>query len=221
MKKHHSFLNDSAAVFETGKAVCIGRNYADHIKELDNPVPTQPLLFIKPRTSFSDLDQGIHLPEIGGDCHYETEVAILIGKTFTKSSQHPIDHIVGVGMALDLTMRDVQSKLKTKGYPWEIAKAFDGSCPISPFIPIKEFPNLNVIAFELKIDGAVRQNGQTELMITSIEALMTYAAQYFTLLPGDILLTGTPAGVGTLKAGAQLDLSLDHRFHFKSWIHDH
>ena len=192
-----------------GKVVCVGRNYADHAKELDNPVPSEPLLFIKPGTSVVDLTKPLDPPFSRGDVHYEVELALLVGERLTHATQDEAERaIAGIGLAMDLTLRDVQTKLKEKGHPWEIAKAFDGACPLSPFLPLSRVPNWNALAFTLEIGGEERQHGEGADMIFAIPTLVAEMSRHFTLEPGDVILTGTPAGVGELPRGASLRLTL-------------
>ena len=218
MAYQHHHINGDPLNFIPGKAVCIGRNYVDHIKELKNQIPKKPLLFLKPNTAFCDMEQELSIPKDKGQCHHELEISVLIGAPITRYQTNVIDSIWGLGLALDLTLRDLQSELKAKGHPWEIAKGFDNACPLTPFIPKAEFTDLCNIAFQLSIDGKMKQNGHTSLMLTTIEALIEYTVQHFSLLPGDVLLTGTPAGVNALKAGDQLELNLDHRYKFNTLI---
>ena len=192
-----------------GKVVCIGRNYADHAKELDNPVPTEPLLFIKPATSVVDLTKPLDPPFSRGDVHYEAELALLVGETLTHATLDEAERaIVGIGLAMDLTFRDVQTKLKEKGHPWEISKAFDGACPLSSFLPLSRVPNWNALAFTLEIDGEEVQHGEGSDMIFAVPTLVAEMSRHFTLEPGDVILTGTPAGVGELVRGSKLRLTL-------------
>tara|TARA_R110002012_G_scaffold277655_1_gene465165 strand:- start:562 stop:1236 length:675 start_codon:yes stop_codon:yes gene_type:complete len=192
-----------------GKVVCIGRNYAEHAKELDNPVPTEPLLFIKPSTSVVDLTKPLDPPFSRGDVHYEAELALLVGETLTHATMDEAERgIVGIGLAMDLTLRDIQTTLKEKGHPWEIAKAFDGACPLSPFLPLSRVPNWNALAFTLEIDGEERQHGEGADMIFAIPSLVAEMSRHFTLEPGDVILTGTPSGVGELVRGSSLRLTL-------------
>ncbi|MBL4608594.1 MAG: fumarylacetoacetate hydrolase family protein, partial [Pseudomonadales bacterium] len=131
MKYSHRFVEGETLSLATGKVVCVGRNYAEHAKELNNPVPTSPLLFIKPSTSLVSMDEPIELPVSGEPCHFETEISVLIGDVISKQTPENIqDKIAGYGLGLDLTLRELQNKLKSKGHPWEISKAFDGSCPL-------------------------------------------------------------------------------------------
>lgn len=192
-----------------GKIVCVGRNYAEHAAELNNPIPEQPLLFIKPATSAAHLDQPVQLPEGRGEVHYETEIALLIGKPLRKAdADEALQAVAGVGLALDLTLRGLQSELKKLGYPWERAKAWDGACPLSTFVPANRVADWPALELSLNINGAERQRGTASQMLNPIPQLLSHISQTFTLLPGDVVITGTPAGVGTLASGDQLQLAL-------------
>ncbi|MFG6137798.1 fumarylacetoacetate hydrolase family protein [Halomonas sp. B23F22_10] len=192
-----------------GKIVCVGRNYADHARELDNPVPDEPLLFIKPATSAARLEETIDAPFARGEVHFETELALLVGETLKDTGAAEAERaIAGIGLALDLTLRDVQGKLKDKGHPWEVAKGFDGACPLSVFLPLSEVPNWSALAFTLGVDGEERQHGHGADMLFPVPELVAEMSRHFTLEPGDVVLTGTPAGVGELPRGAELRLSL-------------
>lgn len=195
------------------KAVCIGRNYAAHAAELNNPIPAEPLLFIKPDSAlmaFTDV-----LPvDSRFPVHYEVELTVLIGRTLRQTtSEDLVNAIAGVGLGLDLTRRELQTKLKEKGHPWEKAKAFDASAIITPFVSPQSLPPLNDIHFELDINGQARQRGHSRQMITPITDLLSYASSFFTLNPGDIVFTGTPPGVGPLFEGDRLDLKLGTAWH--------
>ncbi len=209
MTYQHQWQDETTTALPLGKVLCVGRNYAEHAKELNNPIPERPLLFIKPATAVVPLSEPLVLPEGRRDVHYETELAVLIGKPLTNADETEARQaIAGFGLALDLTLRDLQSDLKDKGHPWERAKAFDGACPLSPFVPADHFDNQEHLTFSLRIDGEVRQQGDTQDMITPVLALIAHISQTFTLAPGDVVLTGTPAGVGTLEPGQQLILDL-------------
>lgn len=204
----HSWIDGTQVGLTAGKAVCIGRNYAEHAKELDNPVPDEPVLFIKPATSLVGTDSELALSERLAPIHYEAELSVLIGKPLTCAKPEAVlDAISGVGVALDLTRREAQSELKEKGLPWELAKAFDGSCVQSPFVPFKHI-DLAATEYGLDINSEPRQRGDTRLMINPVVALICHLTQYFTLVPGDIVLTGTPKGVGQLAPGDVLRLTL-------------
>lgn len=186
------------------KVICVGRNYAAHAAELNNPVPSEPILFMKPASALVPFEDPIDVTSLGGSVHYEIELAVLLGKTIknadTVTASNAID---GIGLALDLTLRDVQQRLKDSCQPWEIAKAFDGSCPISAFVPVDNL-NLGKLEFSLEVNGQLRQQGHSENMLTPIVELIEYASRHFTLCAGDILITGTPAGVGPLQPGDKL-----------------
>lgn len=192
-----------------GKIVCVGRNYADHARELDNPVPSEPLLFIKPSTSAVPLEELIDAPFSRGEVHYEVELALLVGEELSHATADEAERaIVGIGLGLDLTLRDLQTRLKEKGHPWETAKAFDGACPLSAFQPLSQVPNWSALAFTLEIDGEPRQRGEGSDMLFPVPTLVAEMSRHFTLLPGDVVLTGTPAGVGPLSRGAELHFTL-------------
>ena len=220
MSYQHQYVDGTRIHFPLGKVVCVGRNYAEHAKELNNPVPSEPLLFIKPATAVVDLEGGFAIPEGRGEVHYETEIAVLIGKPL--STQPDDDEargaISGFGLALDLTLRDVQARLKDKGHPWEIAKAFDGACPLSPFVPADAVEDLTDIGVRLTVNGEVRQDGNSRDMLTPILALIRYISGHFSLQPGDVVLTGTPAGVGPLGHGDQLALELPGLCRFETHV---
>ena len=193
----------------TGKAVCVGRNYADHARELDNPVPVEPVLFIKPSTTLCAFNQPLSIPVGRGSVHHELEIALLIGQPLVRAdSRSAMQAVVGIGLALDLTLRDQQAELKRNGLPWERAKAFDGSCPLSPFLPVEQIEDWQLLSFDLMVNGELRQAGQIRHMLFPVHALLEEISNTFTLLPGDIVLTGTPAGVAPLTAGDQLSVRL-------------
>jgi len=182
-----------------GKVVCVGRNYMDHIQEMSNQVSDVLLLFMKPSTAVVDMRELVAVPTTQGECHNELEVALLIGAKLTKVNVEQASKAVrGIGLGLDLTLRDEQQRLKKAGQPWERAKSFDGSCPLSPFVLINSLANDDHFAFQLHINDQLVQNGDTTLMLTPMLQLIAEISHYFTLLPGDVILTGTPKGVGPL-----------------------
>ncbi|EAT11295.1 fumarylacetoacetate hydrolase family protein [Bermanella marisrubri] len=195
-----------------GKVVCVGRNYAEHAKELGNEIPAEPILFMKPATSLVALEPSFTIPTHQGSVHHELEIALLIGETAknieAKSAWRMVSH---VGLALDLTLRDVQTKLKEKSHPWEIAKAFDGACPISKWLPLSDIVNRNDMEISLYKNGQLQQNGRSTQMLNDIPRLLSYMSEYFSLQPGDVILTGTPAGVGPLHVEDELTLMLDDK----------
>mgnify|MGYP000128150569 FL=1 len=202
-----------------GKIVCVGRNYAAHAKELGNEVPKSPLLFIKPATAAVVLEAPFSIPSDMGSVHHEVEISLLITKTASSISEDDAwDCVSHVGVALDLTLREVQDKLKEKGQPWEIAKAFDGACPLSSWVPVDQIRDKNSIQIRLERNSEMKQDGYSDQMITSIPKLISYISQFFTLQAGDVILTGTPAGVGPLISGDILKATLDARYEFSSKV---
>lgn len=199
--------------FPVSKVVCVGSNYTKHILEMGSTPPEEPVLFIKPETALCDIRQPLVLPQGLGSVHHEVELAILIGATLRQATEeHVSKAIAGYGVALDLTLRDVQSKMKKAGQPWEKAKGFDNSCPVSGFIPASELgSDPQNVSLGLKVNGDVRQQGNTEDMLHKIVPLIAYMSRFFTLRAGDIILTGTPEGVGPLNSGDELDLTLNDR----------
>ena len=191
--------------FSIGKILCIGRNYADHIRELGNELPESPVIFIKPASSVIGEGETIVIPPYSKDCHHEAELALLIGR---KGKEIPVDqameHIAGYGVAIDLTLRDVQGELKKKGLPWEIAKGFDTACPLSYFVEASKVADPHNLQIRLKVNGERRQDGNTSRMIHRIPAIVSYISGIFTLEPGDVILTGTPAGVSRIASGDRI-----------------
>lgn len=179
------------------KIICVGRNYAAHIAELDSERPTQPVLFLKPDTSIVLKNNPFIIPEFSDNIHYEVEVLVKInkiGKHIDRKFAHKYYDEIGLG--IDFTARDVQNQLKEKGLPWELAKAFDGSAVIGNFLPKTHFIDLNDIQFSLQQNGNIVQTGNTSFMLWKIDELIEYISKYFTLKIGDIIFTGTPSGVG-------------------------
>jgi 2-keto-4-pentenoate hydratase/2-oxohepta-3-ene-1,7-dioic acid hydratase in catechol pathway len=220
MSYQHQYIDGTHIHFPLGKVVCIGRNYAEHAKELDNPIPSEPLLFIKPASCVVPLQETFKIPTDRGVVHYEAEIAVLLGKSLSTrpSVEEVIDAISGFAPALDLTLRDVQARLREKGLPWEIAKSFDGAAVIAPFVSADSFPDLTDIAIRLTIDGEVRQDGNSSLMLNPIVPMIQYMAGCFSLQAGDVILTGTPAGVGPLEVGADIVLELPGVSRFTSRV---
>ncbi len=187
------------------KLICIGRNYTKHIEELENEKPTDPVVFLKPDTSILLKKQPFFIPDFSDDVHHELEVLIKInkvGKHIDKKFAHKYYNEIGLG--IDFTARDLQSKLKEKGLPWEKAKAFDGAAVIGKWLPKKEVDDVNNIKFQLLKNDKVVQDGNTSHMLWKIDELIEYVSKYFTLKIGDIIFTGTPAGVGKIIANDTL-----------------
>ena len=202
-----------------GKIVCVGRNYLQHINELGNDVPSEPLLFHKPTSALAALNEPVVIPQDVGACHHELELAILIKSTLCNASiEHAEAAIWGLGVGLDLTLRDVQNKLKKQGHPWERAKAFDRSCPMSQFVAKDQVENLSNIDFNLTINNAIRQQGNSQDMLFSIVKLLVNISNTFTLLPGDIVMTGTPKGVAALATDDQLIIELKGHFSVATYV---
>jgi 2-keto-4-pentenoate hydratase/2-oxohepta-3-ene-1,7-dioic acid hydratase in catechol pathway len=202
MAYQHRFLNGQACELTLGKIVCVGRNYADHAKELNNPIPSEPMLFIKPATAASELESAFGIPTEFGSVHFETEMSVLIGATLCKADEAMANEaIIGIGVGLDLTLRDLQDGLKAKGHPWEKAKSFDGACPLSVFVTPDQVDDLQDVQIRLVVNGEVKQDGNSAYMLNKVLPLISYISQFFTLEPGDVVMTGTPAGVGPIAQG--------------------
>ena len=185
-----------------GKIVCVARNYAAHIRELGNEVPERPVFFMKPASSVIGAGERIIIPAYSQDCQHEVELAILIGRTCKGiAAVEAMSAIAGYGVAIDLTLRDVQNELKNKGLPWEIAKAFDTACPLSDFVAADIVRDPQNLAIGLQVNGEVRQEASTALMLRPIPELIAAIAAIFTLEAGDVILTGTPSGVSRLCSG--------------------
>ena len=199
----HRWIDGSAMNMPVGKVVCVGRNYADHAKELGNETPDAPILFMKPATALTSLHEPLVLPEGQGPVHHEVEMVVLIGKRIRKETR--LDHVrfsvAAYGIGLDLTLREVQNQLKEKGHPWERAKAFDGAAPVSGFIDARGISVKQKLNVTLEINDEVRQHGHTGQMLFPTFELLSEISQTFTLEPGDVVFTGTPAGVGPLNSG--------------------
>ncbi|WP_349352894.1 MULTISPECIES: fumarylacetoacetate hydrolase family protein [unclassified Flagellimonas] len=182
------------------KLICIGRNYVDHIKELKNERPDEPVVFIKPDSAILPKEQDFYIPEFSNDVHYEVEVLVKIkkvGKHIAKEFAHKYYDEVGLG--IDFTARDLQSKLKAKGLPWEKAKGFDGAAVVGNWLPKKKFQSMDDLSFSLVKNGETVQNGNTSLMLWKIDEIIAYVSTFFMLKKGDIIFTGTPAGVGKVS----------------------
>lgn len=194
------------------KIICIGRNYTEHIAELENEKPTDPVVFLKPDTAVLLKKQPFFIPDFSNDVHHEVEVLVKInrvGKYIDRKFSHKYYDEISVGV--DFTARDLQAKLKQKGLPWEKAKAFDGSAIIGEWVNKKEYESVNDISFSLKKNDTLVQQGNTKLMLWKIDELIEYVSKYFTLKIGDIIFTGTPAGVGKVVANDKLTGYLGNR----------
>jgi 2-keto-4-pentenoate hydratase/2-oxohepta-3-ene-1,7-dioic acid hydratase in catechol pathway len=187
------------------KIICVGRNYADHAQELGNEVPEEPVLFMKPDSAVIQRNNPFVIPAISNEVHYECELLLKIGR-HGKCIEEEFAHryISDIGLGIDFTARDLQLELKSKGLPWEKAKAFDGSAYVGDFKPVSEFPDLGNLNFEMHKNGVPVQIGKSSNMLHSIPALVAYISRYFSLKIGDLIFTGTPAGVGPVKSGDEL-----------------
>jgi len=188
------------------KIICIGRNYANHIEELKNERPTEPVVFMKPDSAILLKQHPFVIPEFSEDIHHEIELIVKIskvGKYIEPKFAHKYYDEISVG--IDFTARDLQSKLKEKGLPWEKAKAFDGSAVIGEFLPKSQFVSLENVTFELKNNDCTVQKGNSKMMMWTIDELVSYVSQYFTLKIGDIIFTGTPEGVAAVKPNDVLE----------------
>ncbi len=188
------------------KIICVGRNYADHAKELKNDVPTEPVLFMKPKSALLLPHKPLYYPEFTDDLQYECELVIRIcknGKFIQEKFAHKYYDAITLG--IDFTARDIQREQQKKGLPWEIAKAFDGSAAVGNFVTLTEGMNVQKLSFRLERNGETVQRGDTSDMIFTVDKVIAYASQYFTINIGDLLFTGTPAGVGSLSTNDKLE----------------
>jgi len=192
------------------KIICIGRNYVAHAKELNNPLPTEPVFFMKPDSSLVIRNRPFFYPEISSDVHYEVELVLKVcknGRHIEEKFAHTYYDQVGLG--IDFTARDIQQRCKEKGLPWEPAKAFDGSAPISSFLPLSQLSDSEEIKFLLLKNGEKVQDGNSSLMIFSFDKIISYVSRFVTLKMGDLIFTGTPAGVGPVRIGDRLEAYLE------------
>ena len=187
------------------KIICVGRNYAEHAKEMKADVPTTPVLFLKPPTAVIHNHGNVLIPVFSKELHHEVEMTVLIGKGGKNISRETaMQHIAGYGVGLDMTLRDVQSEAKKKGLPWSVAKGFDTSAPLSDFVPANSISNPHQLNVELAVNGSIRQKGSTSDFIFTLNQLLASISQIFTLEPGDVIFTGTPEGVAQTVAGDTL-----------------
>jgi acylpyruvate hydrolase len=192
------------------KIICIGRNYREHAKELNNAVPEKPVFFMKPDTALLQKNNPFFYPDFSKNVQYETEIVLKInrnGRHIEEQFAHKYFDEISVG--IDFTARDLQAEQKKKGLPWEIAKAFDQSAPVGKFLPKSQFADLNNINFSLKINGEVRQQGNTEDMMFSFDRIISYVSQFISLKPGDLIFTGTPAGVGPIQINDHFEVFIE------------
>jgi 2-keto-4-pentenoate hydratase/2-oxohepta-3-ene-1,7-dioic acid hydratase in catechol pathway len=194
-----------------GKVVCVGRNYAAHAEELGNEVPSSPILFMKPASSVVSIRSNVVRPnpEVFGETHYEAELCIQLSADLSMATIEQAQQAIGgVTLGLDLTLRDLQSTLKEKGHPWERAKCFDGACVLADWIDPQAFGNLQNVHYQLTINDKLAQDGDSALMLFPVYELLVNISHAFSLQAGDVIMTGTPSGVGVLQAGDKLKLTL-------------
>lgn len=193
------------------KIFCVGLNYADHVREFGGQIPTEPVIFSKPETALLKNNEPFYYPDFSKEIDYETELVIKInkeGKYIDPKFAHKYYDEVALG--IDFTARDLQKALKSKGHPWEIAKGFNGSAPISNFVPVSTFENAQNLNFHLHINGKQAQQGNTSDMIFNIDILISYLSKFFLLKKGDLVFTGTPVGVGPVQVGDRLEAFLEN-----------
>ena len=194
---------------EVRKIFCIGRNYADHAKEMNAAVPDAPVFFLKPPTAILDDGGTIFIPSISKELHHEVEMTVLIGRGGKNIQRgNAFNHISGYGIGLDMTLRDLQSEAKKKGLPWTLSKGFDTSAPLSHFTPADEIPDPHSLDIRLDVNGVTRQHSNTSNFIFKIDELIAYISQFFTFERGDIIFTGTPEGVAPVASGDRLEAQL-------------
>ncbi|MDD2564875.1 MAG: fumarylacetoacetate hydrolase family protein [Salinivirgaceae bacterium] len=202
------------------KIICIGRNYSEHASELNNPVPTEPVFFLKPDTAFLRNNQPFFMPDFSNDVHYEVELVYRISRVGRNiSERYAHRYISGIGVGIDFTARDIQNRCKKLGLPWEIAKSFDGSAPVSnTFINVEDFDDLNQISFHLEKNGVLVQKGVSGDMIFSIDKIIAYVSKFITLKIGDLIFTGTPTGVGSIAIGDILTAYINNELLLKTKV---
>ncbi|BFT29830.1 fumarylacetoacetate hydrolase family protein [Alteromonas sp. D210916BOD_24] len=219
MSYQHLDSAGNAIILPVNKVVCIGRNYLDHIQEMNSVVSEEPLLFMKPKAAMCSMHQPILIPSNRGECHNELEVAVLLKSPLKNANEDEVKSAIwGLGLGLDLTLREIQASLKQQGQPWERAKSFDNSAPLSGFVPLSQFSDLDDVKFSLSINGETRQLGHTALMLHKIVPLIAQMSNEFSLEAGDVILTGTPKGVGPLHDGDRVEVELAQHFVVKTKV---
>jgi acylpyruvate hydrolase len=201
------------------KIICIGRNYADHAREMNNPLPAVPVFFMKPESSIIINNNPFFLPDFSNEIHYEAEIILRIkrlGKNIEKQFAHRYYQEIGIG--IDFTARDLQRECIKEGKPWEIAKAFDGSAVLSKFVKKEKFSDPGAISFQLDLNGQTVQKGNTKDLIFSFDDIIAYVSKFSTLKMGDLIFTGTPAGVGPVKINDHLVASVEGQVLLDFWV---
>lgn len=220
MHKYQHLQHDGQIIdLPVGKVVCIGQNYQDHIAEMNSITAPEALFFIKPSTAICPITPFISIPSDQGAVHNEIEIAVLIKSELKNANERQVAAAIwGYSLALDLTLRDRQAELKQLGRPWEIAKGFDNACPVAGFIVSSDIVDGQKLKFSLQVNGNARQTGDASHMIRTITGLISEMSRHFTLQPGDMVLTGTPAGVGPLHKGDQLQVQFDDYFTLQTQV---
>lgn len=194
------------------KVIAIGRNYTEHIKELNNEKPDEPVIFTKPDTAILRHNEAFYYPSFSNEVHYEVELVLKISKNGKYIEEKFANrYFDAIGIGIDFTARDLQSKAKAKSLPWAISKGFDGAAPISEFLSVTEFSDLKNINFSLKINNELRQDGNTSLMLYDFAQMIAYVSKFITLKKGDLIFTGTPKGVGEVKVGDRLQAYIEDK----------
>jgi len=192
------------------KIICIGRNYVSHARELNNEVPDRPVFFMKPDSALVISNRPFFYPDFSSDVHHELEVVIRINRLGRSIEERYANRYFNeIALGVDFTARDLQAEQKKKGLPWEIAKGFDYSAPVSDFRPVEKYPDIHQLSFRLDLNGKTVQEGDTSLMIFSFEKIIAYVSRFITLKTGDLIYTGTPAGVGPVAVGDRLEAWLE------------
>jgi len=194
------------------KILAIGRNYADHVKELGNETQEEPVIFSKPDTALLKNNAPFYLPDFSNNIHYEVELILRIGREGKNiDAKFANKYFDGIGVGIDFTARDLQQKAKEKGLPWTLAKGFNGSAPVSEFLLLSDFPDLNNINFSLLLNGEERQQGNSSQMMFSFNEIISYISRFILLKKGDIIFTGTPQGVGKINLGDKLEAFIENK----------
>lgn len=201
-------LPTSGLVIRPGKLICVGRNYAKHAAEMRSDVPEEPVLFLKPATALVGQGGKVLLPSRSREVHHELELVVAIGRGGKDiSRREALNHVDGYGIGLDMTARDIQTDAKAKGLPWSVAKGFDTFAPLGPLVQVHEVPDPQSLTLDLRVNGELRQTVNTRDMIFSVVELIAYSSTIFTLMPGDLIYSGTAEGVGPVHDGDLLEAS--------------
>jgi len=208
---HWVRMRDGGRPLQVGKILAVGRNYAEHVAEMGAPPDAPPVLFFKPPTAIPREGSKVRLPADGGEVHHEVELVVLIGRPGRRiPATRALEHVSGYGVGLDLTLREVQSEAKRRGEPWSLAKGFDGSAPVSRIVPRDEVGDGSGLAIRLTVNGELRQSGNTSQMLRPVAELIASASRWVTLDEGDLLFTGTPAGVGPVRPGDRVEAEIEN-----------